>query len=281
MNTKELTKFARKIRKSIVLMCYYAGEGHIAPSFSCVELLVALYFKTLKLDMNNIDDENRDRFILSKGHAALALYATLAEKGIVDKKILNTFCQKGSILGAHPEAHLVPGVEFSTGSLGHGLPFGAGIALAGKMNKKKYRTFVLLSDGECQEGSIWEAAMFSSAHKLDNLVAVIDYNKLQSLGKIEDILSIEPFSDKWRSFGWSVKEVDGHNISQIIDTLKIVPFKKDSPSVLIAHTTKGKGVSFMENTPIWHSRLPSNKEEWETACKELGIDKKELKKIFK
>jgi len=276
-----LVKLAKEIRKSIIRMCYHAGEGHIAPSFSCVELLVALYFKILKLDINNLNDENRDRFILSKGHAALVLYATLAEKGIINKNILNTFCQKDSILGAHPEAHLVPGVEFSSGSLGHGLSFGAGLALAGKMDKKIYRTFVLLSDGECQEGSLWEAIIFASAHKLDNLIAVVDYNKLQSLGRIENILPLEPFKDKWQAFGWSVKEVDGHNIHQVMGALESIPFTKGKPNVLIAHTTKGKGVSFMESCPIWHSRVPSTKEEWEITCQELEIDKKEFKKVFK
>ena len=249
-----------------------AGSGHIAPSFSCADILVALYFQILNIDKNHLDDINRDRFILSKGHASAALYSILAEKGIIEKQLLDTFCQKGSVLGAHPESHLIPGVDVSTGSLGHGLSFGSGIALAGKIDHKDYRTFVLLSDGECQEGSIWEAAAFAAQHKLDNLVVIVDYNKLQSLGRTNDILSLEPFCDRWKSFGWEVHEVDGHDISQIVDNLQSIPFIKNKPNILVAHTVKGKGVSFMENVPLWHYRIPSTKEEMKIACEELDID---------
>jgi len=279
-NTRDLTNLAKEMRRKVIKMCYRAGGGHVAPSFSSVEILVALYFNILNLDKNNYTDSRRDRFILSKGHAGALLYAILAEKEILDKNILNTFCQKDSILGAHPETHLVPGIELSTGSLGHGLSFGAGIALAGKIDKKDYRVFVLLSDGETEEGQIWEAALFASHHKLDNLIAIVDHNKLQSLGRVEDILSLNPFSDKWRSFGWEVKEVDGHNISQITKTLESIPFTKDKPSVLIAHTIKGKGLSFMENVPIWHYRIPDKKEEWKIVCKELEIDENEFGDVF-
>lgn len=277
---KDLEKISKKLRRTVLKMCYHAGGGHIAPSFSSIELMTSLYFDILNFNKNNLKSENRDRFILSKGHASALYYAILAEKGIIDKKNLNTFCQKGSKLGGHPESHLIPGVEFSTGSLGHGLSFGAGVAFAGKMDKKNYRTFVLLSDGECQEGSVWEATLFSAQHKLDNLVAIVDHNKLQSLGKVEDIVNLNSFASKWRSFGWEVKEIDGHNISQIVDALKSIPFTKNKPSVIIAHTIKGKGISFMEGIPIWHYRIPSNKEEWEIACKELEIDKEEFKEVF-
>jgi transketolase len=276
----ELENIAREIRKKVFIMCFHAGGGHIAPSFSSVEILVALYFKILKIDKNNLKDSNRDRFILSKGHASAALYAILAEKDIIDGNILNVFCQKGSILGGHPEIHLIPGVEASTGSLGHGLSFGVGIAFAGKLDKKDYRAFTLLSDGECQEGSVWEAAMFASHHKLDNLIAIIDHNKLQSLGRVDDIVSLEPFVDKWKAFGWGVREVNGHNISAIVDALEGVPFSNNKPSVLIAHTIKGKGISFMENVPIWHYRLP-NDDEMKIVCKELGIGESELRKVSK
>lgn len=276
----ELENIAKEIRKKIFIMCFHAGGGHIAPSLSTIELLVALYFKILKIDKNNLKDSNRDRFILSKGHASAALYAILAEKDIIDGNILNTFCQKGSILGGHPEMHLIPGVEASTGSLGHGLSFGAGIAFAGKLDKKDYRVFVLLSDGECQGGSVWEAAMFASHHKLDNLIAIIDHNKLQSLGRVDDIVSLKPFVDKWKAFGWEVRETSGHNISEIVDALDGVPFSKNKPGVLIAHTIKGKGISFMENVPIWHYRLP-NADEMKIACAELDIDTNELEKVFK
>ena len=278
-DTESLEEIAREIRRRIVVMCFHAGGGHIAPSLSSVDILVALYFKILKIDKNSYKSDDRDRFILSKGHAAAALYAVLAEKGIVDKGILNTFCQSGSVLGAHPEAHLVSGIEFSSGSLGHGLPFGTGIALAGKLDHRDYRVFVLLSDGECQEGSVWEAALFASHHKLDNLVAIIDYNKIQSLGQIDSILGLEPFKDKWKSFGWEVEEVDGHDVSQICKMLGTVPFAKDKPSMLIAHTVKGKGISFMKNEPIWHYRLPATEEEIKIVCQELDIDERELGKI--
>ncbi len=275
-----LEDIAKEIRKKIVIMCFHAGGGHIAPSLSSVEILVGLYFKILKIDKNNYKSDNRDRFILSKGHASAVLYAILAEKDIINKNILNTFCQKGSILGGHPEMHLIPGVEFSSGSLGHGLSFGVGIAFAGKLDHKDYRVFTLLSDGECQEGSVWEAALFASHHKLDNLIAIIDHNKLQSLDQINNILSLKPFKDKWKSFGWEVREVDGHNISQICDVLASVPFAKNKPNVLIAHTIKGKGISFMENTPIWHYRLPNTTEELKIVCEELDMDKNELGKVF-
>ncbi len=277
----ELELIAKDIRKKIFLMSYHAGSGHIAPSFSCVDILVSLYFKILNFNKNNLNDPNRDRFILSKGHASAALYTILAKKGIIEENLLDTFCQKDGILGAHPEAHLIPGVELSTGSLGHGLSFGSGMALAGKIDNKKYRVFVLLSDGECQEGSVWEAVAFASHHKLDNLVAIIDYNKLQSLGKTNDILSLEPICDRWRSFGWGIKEVDGHDTSQIIDNLESLPYVKNKPNVLIAHTVKGKGISFMENVPLWHYRIPNTREEFEIVCKELEIDKTEFKGVFK
>jgi len=275
-----LENIAKKIRKAILIMCLHAGGGHIAPSLSCVEILIALYFKILKIDKHNLKNDNRDRFILGKGHASATLYAVLAERGIMNKNILHTFCQKGSILGGHPEMHLIPGVEFSSGSLGHGLSFGAGVAFAGKLDEKDYRVFTLLSDGECQEGAVWEAALFASHHKLDNLIAIIDHNKLQSLDQINNILSLKPFKDKWKSFGWEVREVDGHNLSQIHDVLASVPFSTNKPSVLIAHTIKGKGISFMENTPIWHYRLPSTTEEWRIVCEELGLDKSELGKVL-
>lgn len=275
VNTKNLEKIAKDIRKKIFIMIYKAGSGHIAPSFSCVEILVALYYKILKFDPKNYKSVDRDRFILSKGHACAALYTILAEKGLIEKDKLSTFCKCGSILGGHPETHLVPGVEMSTGSLGHGLSFGAGVAFAGKLDKKDYRVFTLLSDGECQEGNIWEAAMFASHHKLDNLIAIIDKNNMQSLDKTENVLSLQPFADKWKSFGWNVREIDGHNISEIVNALESIPFTKNKPSVVIADTIKGKGISFMENVPIWHYRLP-NKEELKIALKELDINESEL-----
>lgn len=277
VNLTELEEIAKRIRKKTFLMIYHGGSGHIAPSFSAIEIMVTLYYRIMNITKDNYLDDTRDRFILSKGHASAALYTILTDKGIINEKISNTFCQCGSILGGHPEKHLIPGVEMSTGSLGHGLSFGAGMAFAAKLDKKGYKVFTLLSDGECQEGSVWEGAMFASHHKLDNLIAIIDFNKLQSLGKTEEILSLNPFADKWRSFGWEVEEVDGHNISQLYNVLENMPFSKNKPSVIIAHTTKGKGISFMENTPIWHYRVP-NEEELKIVRDELDISEDELKK---
>lgn len=266
-----LEKMAKELRQTVFNSICSGGGGHIAGSLSIIEILTVLYNGILRVDSKNPKDPERDRFILSKGHAAVSLYAALAEKGFFAKTELDKFGKKGSILGGHPDMHKVPGVEASTGSLGHGFPFGTGIALAGKLDKKDYRVFILLGDGECQEGSIWEAAMFAPQHKLDNLIAIIDYNKIQAIDRIDTIVSLEPIADKWKSFGWEVKEVDGHNIGQLQSILSDVPFSKDKPSLIIAHTIKGKGISFMENTPIWHFRMP-NKEELKIACNELEIE---------
>lgn len=276
----ELDQVSKEIRKKIFLTCCRSGGGHIAPSFSCTEILVALYFKIMNINRYNLNDENRDRFILSKGHASVSLYSVLNEINIVSDEDLRYFCRSGGILGAHPEAN-IPGVEVSSGSLGHGLSYGAGIALAGKKNEKDYRTFVLLSDGECQEGSTWEAALFAVQHQLDNLIVVVDYNGLQSLGKTNEILTLDPFAEKWQSFGWNIIECDGHNINSIVDSLKFNELATKKPIVVIAHTIKGKGVSFMENQPLWHYRIPTNDTEVGRACDELGISEDEYLEFLK
>lgn len=268
INLEEKTK---ELRKTIFRTICKGGGGHIPASLSIAEILTVLYYNVLNIDPKNPKDPQRDRFILSKGHAGVALYAVLADRGFFDKWHLDTFGRRGTILGGHPDMHKTPGVEASTGSLGHGFPFGAGIALAGKMDRKDYRVFVLLSDGECQEGSVWEAAMFASQHKLDNLIAIIDYNKLQAIDWLDKVVSLKPLADKWRSFGWEAREVDGHDISRLQDIFKNIPFIKDRPNAIIANTIKGKGVSFMENAPIWHYRLP-NAKEMKIACDELGMD---------
>lgn len=267
----DLQKKVKELRKVIFKTICKGGGGHIPASLSIVEILTVLYYRVLRMDAGNPKDPARDRFILSKGHAGVALYAVLADKGFFDKKHLDTFGQRGTILGGHPDMHKVPGLEASTGALGHGFPFGVGMALAAKMDKKDYRVFVLVGDGECQEGSVWEAALFAPQHKLDNLVVIIDYNKYQALDSLERIVSLDPLVDKWQAFGWAVKEVDGHDISQLLDVFKRVPFTKDKPGLIIANTIKGKGISFMENVPIWHFRLP-NTEEMKIACNELGLD---------
>lgn len=260
----------KELRKLIFSTICKGGGGHIPASLSIVEILTVLYNKILKINPENPKDPQRDRFILSKGHAGVALYAVLADKGFFPKSYLAKFGQKGSILGGHPDMLKVPGVEASTGSLGHGFGFATGMALAAKLDKKKFKVFVLLGDGECQEGSIWETAMFAPQHKLDNMVAIIDFNKIQAMDHLDKIISLEPLVDKWSAFGWEVKEVDGHNINSLESLLQNIPFVKDKPSLIIAHTIKGKGVSFMENTPIWHFRLP-NAEELKVACRELEI----------
>ena len=254
-NNKYLLK-AAMIRQHILKMHAASEASHIGSSFSCVDILVALYFKILRIYVNDSHNPKRDRFILSKGHAASALYATLALRGFFSQDKLMSYCQDGGCLWGHATINSVPGIEASTGSLGHGLPIGAGMALSTKNARRKFRVFVLMGDGECNEGSVWEAAMFARQHNLDNLIAIIDYNKIQAFGRTKDVIDLEPFKEKWRSFGWGVKEVDGHNINRMIDILSGVPFSKGRPSVLIAHTIKGKGISFMENQLAWHYRSP-------------------------
>ena len=248
----DYTKIAKDIRKKILKMMYESQTAHLGSCLSCVELLTILYFKILKINPKHPLSENRDRFILSKGHGAAALYATLSQRGFFPEKILDTYCQDGGKLPGHSTINCVPGVEVSTGSLGHGLPMGVGMAVAAKNDGKDYRIFVLMSDGECEEGSVWEAAMFAAHHKLDNLIGIIDYNKLQAFGRTNEIMALEPLKEKWSAFGWQVKEVNGHNFSEIEKSLSKIPFRKGKPSLLIAHTIKGKGVSFMEDKLEWH-----------------------------
>lgn len=269
--TLDLQEKVKEIRGTILKTICKGGGGHIPASLSVVEILAVLYYQILQVDPAQPKDPHRDRFILSKGHAVVALYAILADKGFFDKSHLDTFGQRGTILGGHPDMHLVPGIEASTGALGHGFPFGVGMALAAKLDKEKYRIFILLGDGECQEGSIWEAALFAPQHKLDNVVAIIDYNKYQALDRLDKIVSLEPLIDKWKAFGWEVREVDGHDITKLNDVFKSIPFVLGKPNLIIAHTIKGKGVSFMEDVPIWHYRLP-NAKELKIACDELDLD---------
>lgn len=258
--TVELKQKASFTRMKILNVAAKNKAGHIASAFSIVELLIVLYHRILNTDPKNPDEIDRDRFILSKGHGCLALYTVLAGKNFFTEDVLDTFCQPESILGGHPEMQKVPGIEASTGSLGHGLSIAIGISLAAKYDHKKFRTFCLLGDGECNEGSIWEAVMSAAHYKLDNLVAIIDNNKFQSSGPTERVLSLGSLAKKWQAFGWKIREIDGHDIEQIMHTLQDVPFKKNCPSVVIAHTVKGKGVSFIENNNIWHTKLPDAEE---------------------
>jgi transketolase len=265
----DISKLAGKIRRHVVRMTHRAKSSHVGSSLSMADLLAVLYGGILRVPPTEPHWPDRDRFILSKGHGAAALYAVLAEKGFFPVEKLGTFYQDGSDLAGHATHSDVPGVEVSTGSLGHGLGIACGMALAGQRDHRPYRVFVLLSDGDCDEGSTWEAILFASHHHLDNLVAIIDYNKIQSLAGTEETLALEPFGDKWRAFGWSVREINGHDLAEIQSALKTVPWQVGRPSCVIAHTVKGKGVSFMENSVLWHYRHP-DKDELQRALAELG-----------
>lgn len=256
----EYIEIAKETRRDTLNMIYRAKAPHVGSAFSIVEILVALYFKCLSTSPDRAQDENRDIFILSKGHGCPALYSTLARRGFFSPNLLSGFGVDGGTLELHPTRDIERGIEVSTGSLGHGLSIGAGVALAAKYDRSNRKVFILLSDGEMDEGSVWEAAMFAANHKLENLIAVVDYNKIQALGRTQDVVNLEPLAGKWRSFGWEVEEIDGHNFEQIISTLARAPFQQQKPSVIIAHTVKGKGVSFMENDVLWHYRCPDEAE---------------------
>ena len=267
-NFKDSEKLANNIRKHAVTMTSLGNSSHIGSILSIADILAVLYNSVLKYNSNDPKWIERDRFILSKGHAGAGVYATLAESGFIPLDKLKTHYQDGSDLSGHVSHKGVSGVEFSTGSLGHGLPVACGMALAAKVNRKKHRVFSLLSDGECNEGSNWEAILFAAHHKLDNLTVIIDRNRLQSIYSTEDTLALEPFAEKWKSFGWDVIEIDGHNHNEIFQSSK----KKDNlagkPICIIANTIKGKGVSFMENNTLWHYRSPQG-DEYKLAMEEL------------
>lgn len=266
----EITRLKRKaleIRKDLVTMIYEAGTGHTGGSLSCTDILTVLYYKIMNIDPNNPKWEDRDRYIQSKGHSVEAYWAILADKGFFPKEELKTFSQYKSRLIGHPN-NKVPGVEMNTGALGHGLPIAAGMALAAKLDGKQYKVYTLMGDGELAEGSVWEAAMAASQYKLDNLIGIIDRNKLQITGRTEDVMGLEPLGDKWRSFGWEVVEVDGNDIAKLVDVFTSIPVSNGKPTVIIANTIKGKGISFAENVASWHHHVPS-KEEYELAMKEL------------
>jgi transketolase len=265
----ELKRIANRIRIEIIKMIGAAGSGHPGGSLSAVELLVALYFRVLRHDPQNPSWPDRDRFILSKGHGCPVLYATYAEAGYIDPALLSTLRKLGSPLQGHPDKRMLPILEASTGSLGQGLSIGIGMALAARMDKKDYHTFVMIGDGESQEGQIWEAAMFAGYHKLANLTAIVDYNKQQLDDFTAKIIDLEPLLEKWTSFGWNAVEIDGHDFNQVIPALEEARSATRKPTVIIAHTVKGKGVSFMENNIKWHGVAPKP-EEVAAALKELG-----------
>ena len=273
---KQIKLLKRKsswVRKKVLKMAVKSGAGHIAPSFSCSDILTILYYGgILRVKPENPKWPGRDRFILSKGHAALALYAILASRGFFPLSELMKFTQKGSRLGGHVESN-VPGVEALTGSLGHGLAIAAGIALSAKMDKKEYLSIALLGDGECHEGSVWEAAMFSGYRHLNNLTAIIDHNGLSATDFLQQYLDVAPLGKKWEAFGWDVKIVNGSSYEDLLSVLCSLRYRKsDKPLAIIVLTTKGKGVSFMENNPIWHFRIPVGRE-LRIATKELSLNK--------
>jgi transketolase len=260
---------ARRIRARLVRMSHEARAPHLGSALSCVDLLVAVYWGFLKLDPANPTADERDRFLLSKGHAAAALYATLAERGVISKELLDSYGRDGSSLPEQMSPGCIPGVEAATGSLGHGLPLGLGMALAGRVLQQPYRVCVLLSDGECNEGSVWEAAMFASAQRVERLVALIDYNGWQATGRSNEILLLAPLAEKWKAFGWHVESVNGHDVAEIVRVLGKVPAETNKPTMIVARTTKGRGVSFMQDDNNWHYRIP-NAEEVQEALAELG-----------
>ncbi len=259
---------ARRIRRHVLQMTSTGGSSHVGAAFSIADIMAVLYGQIMRHDPRQPRWHGRDRFILSKGHAGAAVYATLAELGYFSVEQLKRHYQDGSIFSGHVSHKGIPGVELSTGSLGHGLGVGVGMAKALKLANQDPRVFVLLSDGECDEGTIWEAALFAQHHSLDNLVAIIDYNKIQSLGSVAETLALEPFRPKWESFNWSVVEADGHDHASLATALGTPPSRSGQPTVIIAHTIKGKGVSFMENTVLWHYRTARG-EEFDRALAEL------------
>lgn len=260
---KKLKKISIELRLRILKIIYLTKASHIGSIFSCLDIILYIYKKIIKFKKNNSTHD----FVLSKGHSGLGLYSCLSSLGIITDKVLNTYYTNGSKLSGHVSHFGIKGIDFSTGSLGHGLSIGCGLAYGNNLKKNKRKTFVLMSDGECDEGSVWEAALFAAHFKLNNLVCIIDYNKLQSLKKVSDTIKLEPFVKKWESFGWKVKEANGHNFRSL-DTCLKTSNKSNKPLCVIAHTTKGKEVSFMENSVLWHYRSPNDKE-FKLAKKEL------------
>ena len=266
---KGLNEIANVIRKDIVSMICKSKSGHPGGSLSAVEILTELYFDQMNIDPTNPKMEDRDRFVLSKGHAAPALYATLSERGYFVKEELNHLRQIGSMLQGHPDMKKIPGVEMSTGSLGQGFSVACGMAMAAKLDNAPWNVYALLGDGEVQEGIIWEAAMSAAHYKLDNMIAFLDYNGLQIDGDVESVMNINPIEDKFKTFGWNVITIDGHDFDQIFAELDMAKDTVDKPTMIIAKTIKGKGVSFMENQASWHGSAPSE-EQLQQALSELG-----------
>lgn len=271
-STGELQKTASELRARIIANSHRTKTPHLGSCLSCVDILVAVYFGgILRIDPAQPRSETRDRFILSKGHGAPALFHVLAHRGFYPQSMLDEYGKDGSVFAEHPPTpeHLA-GIEAATGSLGHGLPMGLGMALSARIQKRDFRVFALLSDGECNEGSIWEAAMFAAAQKLDNVAVIVDFNKWQATGRSEEVLALNPLVDKWAAFGWKASRIDGHDMDALIRSLSNVPDGSGKPVAIIADTVKGKGVSFMEDDNNWHYRIPTE-DEVAQASTELGV----------
>jgi len=252
----QIQECAKEIRKNIIRMNARAGQGHTGADLSETDMLASLFFRILHLDKTRLNDPDRDRFILSKGHGVGGLYCTLAEFGLIEKSQLDTYLQFDSNLPGHPVRQKTPGVELNTGALGHGLPVGVGLALSAKMSGRNFRVFVLTGDGELQEGSVWEAAMCAAHFKLDNLIIIVDRNTLQLADRTEKIMALEPLAEKWKAFGCDVHETDGNDVAKFIETVDGLNLQNGKPHVIIAKTIKGKGVSFIEDQPAWHHKIP-------------------------
>jgi len=265
---KELKKIAHQIRRMVVEMVFKAQSGHLGGSLSVAEIVSVLYFSELKLDPNNPCWPDRDRLVPSKGHCAPAIYSALALKGFIGSDCLKTLRQVDCILQGHPCMNSTPGIDMSTGSLGHGLSIGIGMALGGRIKRNNFLVYVLLGDGELNEGEIWEAAMTAAKHSLSNLIAIVDRNRVQLDGPTEKIMPLEPLIEKWKAFNWNTTTINGHNVEEILSSINWAKSNHEGPSIIIANTVKGKGVSFMENTHEWHGRPPT-REEYELAIKEL------------
>jgi transketolase len=270
VDEQELRSIARTVRGTVIDLSHGAGTPHLASALSCVDILVAAYWGGLDLEPSKSEDPERDRLILSKGHAAIALYSALAHRGFFPTSLLDTFARNGSPLAEQPSPGCAPGVEAATGSLGHGLSLAAGMALGCRINGTSPRFAAILSDGECNEGSVWEAAMFASANRIENLAVVVDYNKWQATGRSDEVLGLAPLADKWAAFGWQAHEVDGHDVAAVRALLQGFPDGSGKPLAIVAHTVKGKGVSFMEDDNNWHYRIPDDSERVR-ARQELGL----------
>ena len=267
----DLDLVARQLRARIIENSSRTGTPHLGSCLSCVDILVALYWRVLRIDPAQARDPDRDRFILSKGHGAPALFHVLARRRFFPETLLDTYGEDGGLLAEHPPApEYLPGIEAATGSLGHGLPIGLGMALAGRIQRRHYDVYALLSDGECNEGAVWEAAMLAAAQKVDNLCVIVDFNKWQATGRSEEVMALAPLAEKWRAFGWNAFEVDGHDVKALLHAISRREPGCGSPTAIVAHTVKGRGVSFMEDDNNWHYRIPTG-DEVAAARRELNV----------